>query len=109
MNTKGKNFIPSLPAEGDATVRARVDQVLNRPVNVAVEQVPRKEVLDQIAGQARLRYELDERTIAKAEINLAQPVDLKAGSIAARDALAEVLGNAGLMEAHGLEVAASLR
>lgn len=85
-----------LPPEGDATVRARVDQVLNRPINVTVEEAPRKEVLDLVAGQARLRYELDERTIARAEINLGQPMSLKVGSIAARDALAEVLGNAGL-------------
>ena len=39
-----------------------------------VEQAPRKEVLDLIAGQARLRYELDDKTLAKAEINLGQPM-----------------------------------
>ena len=31
---------PPLPAEGDATVKARVDQLLNRPVAVTVEQGP---------------------------------------------------------------------
>ena len=32
--------LPPLPAEGDATVRARVDQLLNQVVNVTVEQAP---------------------------------------------------------------------
>ena len=85
-----------MPAEGDATVRARVDQLLNRPVAVTVEQAPRREVLDLIAGQARLRYELDDRTLAKDQINLSQPMSMKAANIAARDALADVLGNLGL-------------
>jgi len=88
--------IPPLPAEGDANVRASMDQVLNRAVTVAVEKAPAKEVLDLIAGQARLRYELDDRTIAKAEVDLGQSMSLKAAGIAARDALAEVLGNLGL-------------
>jgi hypothetical protein len=88
--------IPKLPAEGDANVRARVDQILNRQVNVNVEQAPRKEVLDLIASQARFRYELDTRTIAKADINLGQTMSLKAGGVAARDALADVLGSLGL-------------
>lgn len=85
-----------LPAEGDANVRARVDQVLNRPVNVNVEQTPRKDVLNLIAGQARLRYELDEPTLNKDKVDLGKPLSLKAPSIAARDALAEVLGTIGL-------------
>ena len=45
---------------------------------VTVEQAPRREVLDLIAGQARLRFELDDKTIAKAEINLGQPMTMKA-------------------------------
>jgi hypothetical protein len=85
-----------LPAEGDANVRARVDQVLNRPVNVNVEQAPRKDVLNLIAGQARLRYELDEKTLNQDKVDLGKPMSLKAPSIAARDALAEVLGTVGL-------------
>ena len=88
--------IPPLPAEGDATVKASVDQLLNQPVAVTVEQAPRREVLDLITGQARLRYEIDDRTLAKDQINLTQPTTMKAPSIAARDALAELLGNIGL-------------
>jgi len=88
--------IPPLPAEADATVRARVDQLLNQPIVVAVEQAPRRQVLDLIASQARLRYEVDDRTLAKEQIDLNQPTSMKASSIAARDALADVLGNLGL-------------
>ena len=88
--------IPPLPAEGDATVRARVDQFLNQPVTVTVEQAPRREVLNLITRQARLRYEVDDRTLAKEQIDLSQPTSLKASGIAARDALADVLGNLGL-------------
>ena len=87
---------PPLPAEADANVRAQVDQVLNRPITVAVETAPRKDMLDQIATQARLRYELDDRTIAKADVDLAKPMTLRAANLAARDALAEVLGDIGL-------------
>ena len=47
-------------------------------------------------GQARLRFELDDKTLAKAEVNMAQLIDLTAGNVAARDALAELLGGAGL-------------
>ena len=85
-----------LPAEGGPDIRARVDQILNRPVTVNADQTPRKELLDLIAAQARFRYELDDRTIAKAEINLGQPTKLQAAGIAARDALADLLGGAGL-------------
>ncbi len=85
-----------MPAEADATVRARVDQLLNQPVAVTVEQAPRRQVLDLITGQARLRYEVDDRTLAKEQIDLSQPTTMKAPSIAARDALADVLGNLGL-------------
>ena len=91
-----EDAIPPLPAEGDANVKARVDQVLNRPINVTVEQAPRKDVLDLISGQARLRFELDERTIAREQVKIGEPMSLKAPSIAARDALAEVLGSLGL-------------
>lgn len=88
--------IPPLPKEGDATLLARMDQVLNRPVTLNVEKAPLREVLDLIASQARFRYELDDRSLKKAEIDPAQPVHLQAANLAARDALAEVLGNAGL-------------
>lgn len=85
-----------LPTEGDATIKARVDQILNRPVTVNVDNAPRKDVLALVAGQARLRYEVDDPTLAKASIDLAQPMTLKGGSLAARDALADVLGSVGL-------------
>jgi hypothetical protein len=88
--------VPALPAEGDANVRAQVDQLLNRPIVVTVQQTPRKDVLNLIAGQARVRYELDDKTIAKENINLAQPMTMNAPNIAARDALADLLGNLGL-------------
>jgi|GEM_PF-2386036 len=88
--------IPPLPAEGDATVRARVDQLLNRPITIAVEQAPRKDLLNLISGQTRLRYELDDRTIAKEGINLGQPMRMQANGLTARDALADVLGGVGL-------------
>ena len=87
---------PPLPAEADATVKARVDQQLNRPVVVTVEKAPRRDVLDLITGQVRLRYELDDRTLAKADINLTQTTSMNANGIAARDALADLLGNLGL-------------
>jgi hypothetical protein len=93
---KDKDEPKPLPAEADADVRARIDQILNRPVTVTVEQAPRKQVLDLVSGQARLRYELDEKTIAKEKIDLGKPMTLRAPRIAARDALAEVLGSAGL-------------
>jgi len=94
--TKQEEEILPLPAEADATVRARVDQLLNQPIVVTVEQAPRRQVLDLIASQARLRYDVDEKTLAKEQIDLGQPTTMKASSIAARDALAEVLGNLGL-------------
>jgi hypothetical protein len=93
---KEKDEPKALPAEADADVRARVDQILNRPVNVNADQMPRKEVLNLVAGQARLRYELDEKTIIKADINLGKPMTLKVVRVAARDALADVLGTVGL-------------
>lgn len=85
-----------LPPEGDADIRARVDQVLNRPVTVDVEKAPRREVLDLIAGQARFRYELDDPTLAKDKVDLGATMTLRGGRLAARDALADVLGGAGL-------------
>ena len=85
-----------LPKEGDADVKARVDQILNRPITVNVEQGSRKEVLDLVTGQARLRYELDEKTLIKDNVDLGKPMSLKGANIAARDALAEVLGPVGL-------------
>jgi hypothetical protein len=87
---------PPLPAEGDPTVRARVDQQLNRPVVVTLEKAPRRQVLEAITAQVRLRYELDDKTLAKADIDLAQTTSMNASGIAARDALADLLGNLGL-------------
>jgi hypothetical protein len=85
-----------LPPEGDPNVKARMDQVLNRPVTVEREKAPMPEVLDLIAAQARLRYELDDAGLKKEDIDPARKVTLKVANLAARDALAEVLGNAGL-------------
>ncbi len=85
-----------IPPEGDANIKARVDQALNRNVEVNVENAPRKDVLALVAGQARLRYEVDDPTLAKDSIDLGQPMTLKGGMIAARDALAEVLSSVGL-------------
>jgi hypothetical protein len=85
-----------LPAEADPNVRARIDQILNRPVVVNVEKVAPRDVLDLIASQARLRYELDDRTLAKAQIKLEEPTTMKVSGVAARDALADLLGNLGL-------------
>ncbi|GAC1450392.1 MAG: hypothetical protein NVSMB9_34810 [Isosphaeraceae bacterium] len=91
-----KDELPPLPAEGDENVRAQVDQLLNRPITVAAEKTPRRAVLDLIAVQARLRYELDDRALAKAEVDLSKPTSLKAAGIAARDALADLIGDLGL-------------
>jgi hypothetical protein len=93
---KDKDEAKPMPAEGDANVRARVDQVLNRPITVNVEEAPRKEVLDLVTSQARIRYELDDKTIVKADIDLGKRMTLKVGNVAARDALADVLGTVGL-------------
>ncbi len=94
---KPKDEPKPIPPEGDANIRARVDQALNRPITVAAEQAaPRKDVLALVAGQARLRYEVDEPTLAKDKVDLNEPMTLRAGQIAARDALAEVLGTVGL-------------
>ncbi|MDR3636701.1 MAG: hypothetical protein P4L84_23055 [Isosphaeraceae bacterium] len=93
---KDKDEPKALPAEADANIRARVDQILNRTVTVNVEQAPRKEVLNLVSGQARLRYELDDKTLAKDKVDLGKPMTLKAANIAARDALADVLGTVGL-------------
>jgi hypothetical protein len=93
---KAEEAIPPLPAEADASVRARVDQLLNQPIAVTVEQAPRRQLIEFITSQARLRYEIDDKSIAKEGIDLGQPTSMKAPSIAARDALADVLGNVGL-------------
>lgn len=85
-----------LPAEGDADTKAQVDQQLNRPITANLDQAPRKELIKFIAGQVRLGYEMDDKAIAKADVNLGQPTSLRANNTAARDALAEVLGGAGL-------------
>ncbi|HWE38837.1 MAG TPA: hypothetical protein VG406_19970, partial [Isosphaeraceae bacterium] len=93
---KEKDKPKPLPAEGDADIRARVDQVLNRPVTVNLEGASRKDVLSLVAGQARFRFEVDDPTLAKADVDLAKPMSLKAGQLAARVALAEILGAVGL-------------
>jgi hypothetical protein len=97
LKPKDKKAEPKpLPAEADANIRARVDQALNRPVTVNAEKVPRKDVLALVAGQARIRYEVDEPTLTKDKIDLGQPMTLKGSGLAARDALAEVIGTIGL-------------
>jgi hypothetical protein len=88
--------IPPLPAEGDPGVRARVDQVLNRNVVVNANQTPAREVLNMITGQVRLRYDLDDKTIAKADIDMNKQVTLNSTNVAARDAMAELLGTLAL-------------
>ncbi|MDB5351950.1 MAG: hypothetical protein JWN86_3197 [Planctomycetota bacterium] len=95
LKAKAKVEAKPMPAEGDANVRARVDQALNRPVTMEADKVPRKDVLALIAGQARFRYEVDEPTLAKADIDLGRPMTLK-GNLAARDALGEILASVGL-------------
>ena len=90
-----KDEIPPLPPEADADTRARVDQVLNRKVNVAVAQAPRRDVLGLIMSQVRLGYDLDDKTLAKADVDLSQTMEIKADGLSARDALAEVLGGVG--------------
>ena len=93
---EAKNEPKPIPPEGDANIRARVDQALNRAVEVVIENAPRRDVLALVTGQARLRTELDDATLAQDKIDLNAPMTLKAGSIAARDALAEILGSVGL-------------
>jgi hypothetical protein len=93
---KEKAEVKPIPPEGDADMKARVDQILNRPVNLNGGQASRKETLDLAASQARFRYEVDTPTLAKAEVDLSQPMTLKPGSMAARDVLAEALGAVGL-------------
>ena len=93
---KKEDEAPPLPPEGDADMRAQVDQQLNRPITTNVDQAPRKEILDFITGQVRLGYELDDKTLAKADVDMGQSTSVKANGTAARDALAEVLGGAGL-------------
>ena len=85
-----------LPPEGDANARAAVDQVLNRPITIEAAGSTRKETLDRIAAAARFRYELDDRAITKANVDLAKPSALRPGTVAARDAIAELLGSVGL-------------
>jgi hypothetical protein len=70
--------------------------VLNRPVTVTVAQVPLREVLGLILRQVRLGYELDDKALARAEVDLNQAKEMNVSGVAARDALADVLGTAGL-------------
>ena len=93
---KKEEELPPLPAEADPNVRARIDQQLNRPVTLNVQKAPRQQVLDLITGQVRLQYELDDRSLKKADINLGQTTDMTVNGLAARDALADLLGNLGL-------------
>jgi hypothetical protein len=87
---------PPLPEEADATVRARVDALLGRPVQVEVENAPLTAVIDQVAEQARVRVELDTVTLRAGDVDPARPTRLSASGLSGREALAEVLGNAGL-------------
>jgi hypothetical protein len=91
-----KDKIPPLPAEADADIRARVDQVLNRQVTVRADQAPRRDLIGVILGQVRLGYDIDDKTLAKEEIDLSQTMEINANGVSARDALADVLGGASL-------------
>jgi hypothetical protein len=94
---KPKDDSPApLPPEGDAEIRARVDQFLNRPITLAVESAPRRELLGMVAEQARLRLEFDDKAIAKDKVEVDKPTELKAAGVPARDALADLLGGVGL-------------
>lgn len=93
---KAKEELAPLPAEGDADVQARVDQLLNQPITLAVDNAPRRELIALVGGQARLRFEFDDPAIAKEEIDLSRPTDLKTAGLAVRDALADLLSNVGL-------------
>ncbi|WP_165250342.1 hypothetical protein [Paludisphaera soli] len=94
---KPKDDAPApLPAEGDAEIRARVDQFLNRPISLAVASAPRRELLGMVAQQARLRLQFDDETLAKEKIKVDEPTELKAADVPARDALADLLGGVGL-------------
>ncbi len=93
---KPKDEPKPLPPEGDANIKARVDQALNRSVTLNIAEAPRKDVLALVTAQARLRYEVDDPTLAKDSIDLNQPMTLRGGSLAARDALADILGSVGL-------------
>lgn len=88
--------LPPLPAEGDATVQARVDQMLNQPITLDVDRAPRRELLAMVSSQARLRFEFDDPAVAKEKIDLSQQASLKAAGLAIRDALADLLGDVGL-------------
>lgn len=88
--------LPPLPTEADATVRARVDQLLNQPITLGADQAPRRDLIGMVAQQARIRVEFDDPALAKEKIDLSQPAELKAAELAARDALADLLGPAGL-------------
>jgi len=88
--------LPPLPAEADATIRARVDQLLNQPITIAAEQTPRRDLIGMAAQQARIRVEFDDPALAKEKIDLSRPTELKVAEVAARDALADLLGPVGL-------------
>lgn len=88
--------LPPLPAEADATVRARVDQLLNQPITLGAAPTPRRDLIGAVAQQARIRVEFDDPALAKETIDLSQPAELKAADIPARDALADLLGPVGL-------------
>ncbi|WP_337174069.1 hypothetical protein [Paludisphaera sp.] len=83
---------PPLPAEGDADMKARVDQFLNRRLTFAVESAPRRELLGMVGSEARLGLEFDEGTLTKEKVDLAKPTSLKAAEAPARDLLADLLG-----------------
>jgi len=88
--------LPPLPAEADATIRARVEQLLNQPITLAAEQTPRRDLIGLAAQQARIRVEFDDPALARDQIDLSRPADLKVAEVAARDALADLLGAVGL-------------
>ncbi|MEW4570088.1 hypothetical protein AB1L88_19655 [Tautonia sp. JC769] len=89
--------LPPLPAEADATVRARTEQLLNQPVVFDGSSLPIAAVLQRIRAQTGLQSNPDAQTLAEATLDLdtssATPTP---GQRAARDVLAEVLDGVGL-------------
>jgi len=88
--------LPPLPAEADPAVRRQVEEQLNRPISLALQQVALRDALEETLRATRLPFEIEDRAIAAEEIDVTEPTDVQAVDAPARDVLAEVLGPAGL-------------
>ena len=87
--------IPPLPAEGDTDIRADgpgAQPPRERHDRSSVAQIGSRP--DRQPGAVPL--DVDTATLAKEQIDLNQPMNITANNLAARDALAEVLGSPGL-------------